>query len=198
MNNYETKCYKNLIKRITELSESKEWKDVKKEWSVYEREYNQYGSNCICDHDINEEFYIKNKHNGNTTKVGSTCVTRFEEEEMTDQMKELKRVLCKPCEKILKDEKAYIKHKQSQYHHQRSTCSCCSKKFKSKLSNFKKSYYCQKCLKNDIKKCIDCNNPIGKISEVETWKTRCKQCYIKHKYGIESSEDDYFLSSISD
>lgn len=65
-----------LIEGILALSVADDFETAKKEWllqKVYKGD-----TSCLCGHiPINNICVLVNKHNGNTTIVGSTCVKKF-------------------------------------------------------------------------------------------------------------------------
>lgn len=171
------KCRIKLSKEIVELSVSNKWVEAKTEWDVIIK--TESVGHCICGQKIIHEFTIKNKHNNNRVIVGSTCVDHFENIEMIKQKKKLNKIKCKICNFYLKDKESYNNHRKTKKHIKKQTCCNCSKKFKNCLRFYQQEYYCKKCCDMVIKKCIKCDNPFGKKSELPYWKKKCINCYNK-------------------
>lgn len=190
-------CFKRLREEIINLSKSNNWKDAKNEWIVTNTSNIDDTDHCLCGHHIEYSYYIKNIHSNVEVVVGSTCIKRFKNKQMTDKIVELNKILCKPCGKILKDKQAYKQHIKTATHIKKVTCICCSKKFKNILTYFDGNYYCKNCMKKDIKYCITCKEPFGKISDIQGWKHRCLDCHRNFKYKSDNDNLDYFLDSES-
>lgn len=140
-----------LIRRISESSENKEnIVEAFKEWEVISR-YEEW-KNCICNHQINECYVIKNKINGTRLDpIGSTCILKFGNKEMTKQVEELMKVECTLCKKMFADKRIYGTHLKSDVH----------------------KYMLE------TRSCLDCDFRIPLIEP--DWKTRCIKCYAKGK-----------------
>lgn len=189
--------FMRLQKRITNLSKADTWADAKNEWSIIKDSKLPSTNYCICGHWIEYNYHIKNKHNNAVTIVGSSCIKRFNNQQMTDAMNEIKKITCTICNKVLKDKITYKNHLESSAHLKKVTCACCSKKFKNLLTFTNNKYYCKKCLKNNIKYCETCKCIIGKITDIPHWKKQCTNCYHNDKYDFIESSEDYYLDSVS-
>jgi len=67
-----------LIKGITELSDSKVWDTAKLEWTLAEIIFEAEPDTCVCGHfPILEVCVITNRINGNRARVGNVCVKKF-------------------------------------------------------------------------------------------------------------------------
>jgi hypothetical protein len=65
------------------LSVSKDWKVALLEWD-FNYMYTSTGGTCLCTHSpITEHFVISNKHNANTTVVGSSCIEHIHNKELS-------------------------------------------------------------------------------------------------------------------
>lgn len=82
----ESSNFKKLMEEVITNSKSDTWEEAKKEWrciGVSEGE----GNECLCGHFIINEYHIQNKQSKKTLIVGSSCVKKFKEKEMTDYVK---------------------------------------------------------------------------------------------------------------
>jgi hypothetical protein len=61
-------------------SKSQIFEEAIKEWECIALEDSWEKTFCICKHDpIDKQYYMKNKKNGNQLRVGSVCVTKFQQ-----------------------------------------------------------------------------------------------------------------------
>jgi hypothetical protein len=170
------KCRIKLMKEIIDISVKKTWEEARYEWCVIKKTESE-GTNCVCGQDIIHEYTIKNKHNNYRVIVGSTCVEQFQNIDMINQMNDFKKIECKICDKFLKDEASYKKHRKTNKHIKKQTCCNCTKKFKNRLTTYKKDYYCKNCFASEIKICSHCKSPFGKVKDIVYWKRTCPSCY---------------------
>ena len=77
--------YNKLITEIINLSNNKYWNDAKLEWSCVDVDLNTEGI-CLCGHHLSNLYHIKNKLNGNKAIVGSSCVKKFENNDMDNYL----------------------------------------------------------------------------------------------------------------
>lgn len=100
--------YKRFIEKIVGNSTTSTWEEAKLEWYCYNVDEDTSGT-CICGHKLGNLYYIKNKINGKTLIVGSSCVKKFGEKSMVDYVKrvEKKRAEKKAKEKRLADNEKY-------------------------------------------------------------------------------------------
>ncbi len=83
----ESSNFKKLLEQVLNNSTSNIWEEAKTEWKcigVVEGD----GNECICGHFIINECYIQNKKTQKTLIVGSSCVKKFNEKEMTNYIKQ--------------------------------------------------------------------------------------------------------------
>lgn len=75
----------NLIKRVMELSEGRDWDDAVKEWEIVDCEIDEtMTESCVCGKEnLKYLFTIKNSLNGNELyPIGSSCINKFERDDL--------------------------------------------------------------------------------------------------------------------
>jgi hypothetical protein len=69
----------HFIPALIESSKDETYNKAIEEWEldhVYECE--QYGDeNCVCTHEIQEVYVVRNKINGNKLNIGNCCISKF-------------------------------------------------------------------------------------------------------------------------
>jgi len=68
------------------------WKKTSLEWVLFESEENEKGI-CECGRTINNLYTIKNKQNGKKLVVGSHCILHFQNRQLNQDVKNIKRAL---------------------------------------------------------------------------------------------------------
>lgn len=79
--------FERLFKVIIANSESKDWKNAVKEWSLIDTEEDEFAeSECICGKEnIRYLHKIKNNINGNIVfPVGSSCIKKFDRSDLNE------------------------------------------------------------------------------------------------------------------
>ena len=69
--------YKKFIAVIVYYSESLNYVDSIEEWDLLIKENETISNNCICSQNIEYNYLIKNKLNNNILVIGSSCITKF-------------------------------------------------------------------------------------------------------------------------
>jgi hypothetical protein len=67
-----------LIEKIVQLSQSKDWHEARFEWHLETIEDSEDPEECLCGQfPINELCWLRNTKNGNQALVGNVCVHKF-------------------------------------------------------------------------------------------------------------------------
>lgn len=82
-----SKYQENLILKVINESESREWKNAVNEWRILDCEEDELqNSNCVCGKEnIKYLFTIENELNGNKIyPIGSSCIKKFGREDLNE------------------------------------------------------------------------------------------------------------------
>lgn len=164
------------------------------EWDmIKEEDYYFHESHCICSHDIEDNYFIKNKNNGKILVIGSECIKKFGTRDMVDEHKLMNKIanyegdkracincgnhriayddswkkLCKPCYKNgIREASATYKKVVGI-----KSCTICGKNNNTEIE------ICYKCKENENKReCLSCGEK--RILNTEpVWKKQCYSCY---------------------
>lgn len=145
--------------------------DAIEEWDLYNKESKITINNCICSQNIEYNYFIKNKYNNNILVIGSSCISKFCNDDVVEVHK--------------------ISVKKRKYDGDKRMCqNCCNYR----ISSNKDSYvtFCKTCYKAgftipsesyrtlmNYKPCSDCG--LNLINSDESWKTKCKNCFKEKK-----------------
>jgi hypothetical protein len=176
----------NFIDVLRHFSESQDDKYLE-EWDLYftgeaitDTDRNKF---CICSHDIEQCYYVKNRNNGNILRIGSDCIQKFMPAELNREFKEkirrenqLNRIengenakrWCSGCQKhnIMPEQPDWIK-----------LCKKCWKSGNEVQESISDKHFNRQC-----SVCQKYNIPNGEPE----WKRKCNSCWRENKeMGIE-------------
>ena len=178
--------FENLKEYVIDASESKQWEDAKTEWVYNDRLPDQVDI-CYCGTPIKARYRILNKLNGNCLgPIGSTCIKRFQEEELLLGMEEGDRCFCKPCNIPFESIEHLEAHLKESCHHIRIRwCKKCRKKYdrtEDELEDLFTHCATQMHEKNlKIRRCKECGRS---IQELPSHHSKCLKCWKKEKCYI--------------
>ena len=112
------KCHENLTERLVYLSDSDKFSDAKYEWYVSSETEIGHESLCLCGMNITDMYIVVNKINGKSAYIGSTCVTRINNESLKSYKKAQRAGYCMACNKEFANIDRHEKsknHKRNQY-----------------------------------------------------------------------------------
>ncbi len=181
MCNHPPTCAKNLVKRMVLLTNYLEKTDLEYfaeslvNWKVELESH--IGGRCICGHDLELCYIIKNIITKDKCYIGCECIKRIIPKAWdiyNNQVKICKRGYCLCCDKI------YVNlstHLRTYAHSERAVKF--HKQIQIKLIGFVSKHLNTIKMNKTCKKCIGCKKWIDKDPE---WAIRCKTCYRKFKY----------------
>lgn len=86
---YMTKYYDNLIKSVLNKSQSNNWDEAVKEWTIVDCEEDEScSSQCVCGKENLKYLYTIKNHitNKSIYPIGSSCINKFERNELKDEI----------------------------------------------------------------------------------------------------------------
>jgi len=86
----------NLFNKATD-----EWDLISEEDGIGDINFKYEGSDemCLCTHPIKRKYWVINLKTGDKAHLGSECIVRFGNDNLTSKLKELQKVYCEVCEK---------------------------------------------------------------------------------------------------
>jgi hypothetical protein len=163
----ENSMYKKFIAVIVYYSESLNYIDSIEEWDLLIKENETISNNCICSQNIEYNYLIKNKLNSNILVIGSSCITKFCNDDVVNVHK--------------------ISVKKRKYDGDKRMCqNCCNYKISHKKDDY--VTFCKSCYEQghripsesyrklmNYKECSNCK--LDLIKPEDSWKTICGECF---------------------
>jgi len=162
---------KKFVAVIIYYSKSLNYNNAIQEWILITKENKNSSKNCICSQNIEYNYFIKNKINNKILIIGSSCITKFCNDDITNMHR--------------------ISSKKRKYDGDKRMCqNCCNYKISSTKENY--VTFCKSCYKEghrtpsesyrklmNFKECTNCK--LSLIKPEDSWKTLCSECYKQKK-----------------
>jgi thymidine kinase len=124
---------------------------------------------CVCGHQIHEIHFVKNIHNGNILQIGSECIHKFEDEQLSFSIEVIQR------------RKQYENNGSGKFRQ----CRACGK-FRIGIKKPDYVTRCKSCytkdndlrIVDDFRQCVTCKQ--NRIPPTDPpYKTQCRDCWIQ-------------------